>query len=63
MESFSMAYEFCKLNLGTTLLIWLVSIPIAFAGLLAFCVGIVFAVPLIFMMYAVAYLKMSGQMS
>lgn len=62
MESFSMAYEFCQMNSGTTLLIWLVSILIAIAGLLAFCIGIIFAAPLISMMYAVAYLKMSGQM-
>ena len=63
LESFSMAYEFCKMNSGTTILIWLASIPIFLVGVLALCVGIVFAVPLVMMMYAVAYLKMSGQMA
>ncbi len=47
-----------KLNL---FLLYLVAAGIAILGLLAFCVGYLFAMPLINVMLAVAYLSMTGQ--
>lgn len=61
MSCFSDAAEFGKINKATTFLLWLASMGIALLGLLAFCVGLIVAAPLIAMLWAVAYLKMSGQ--
>jgi hypothetical protein len=47
----------------TTFEIWLASIGIILLALLALCIGVLFAAPLVSMMWAVAYLMMSGQIS
>ena len=39
------------------------SIGISIVGCLAVCIGILFAAPLVSMMFAVAYLMMSGQLA
>jgi len=62
MESFSDAYQYCNINKGTTFVLWLASMGIAIIGVLALCIGLLFAAPLIAMMSTVAYLKMSGQL-
>jgi phage FluMu protein Com len=62
-ESFSLAYTVTEGNRVTTLLLWLLSIAVALLGLLAFCIGIIFAAPLITMLWATAYLMMSGQLA
>jgi hypothetical protein len=63
MDSFSNAYEYCKLNVGTTFVIGLAGFGIVMLGFLALLIGVIFAVPLVMMMQAVAYLMMSGQIS
>ena len=63
IESFSVAKTITENNWGTTILLWLVSGGISILGVLALCVGIIFAAPLISMLWATAYLMMSGQLS
>ena len=63
MDSFSHAYKITEGNIGTTFVLALVSIGINIIGLLALCVGIIFAAPLVTMMWVTAYLMMSGQLS
>ena len=62
-ESFEMALSIAKPNAGTTFLIWLTSVGIMIVGLLALCVGLLFAAPLVSVMWGAAYLMMSGQIS
>ncbi len=61
IESFSVAAKVTQGNWGTAILIWLLSAGIMILGCLALCIGILFAQPLISMLYAVAYFMMSGQ--
>ncbi len=61
MQSFEVAPSIAGKNIGTFLVLTLASIGIAFVGLLMCGVGLLVAIPLINMMLAVAYLKMSGQ--
>ena len=61
MESFSMALPVAKLNIGTTLVLVLASMGIMIVGVLALCVGVFFAQPLVTTMWGAAYLMMSGQ--
>jgi len=62
MESFGKASEITKGNWGTAFLIWLLSIVIMLVGFLALCIGVIFAAPLVMMLWATAYLMMSGQL-
>lgn len=61
MASFGTAREVTRNNMGTTFLVWLVGVGVILLGLLACCIGIIFAQPLVGMMFVVAYLMMSGQ--
>jgi uncharacterized membrane protein len=61
MESFGLAREVTANNIGTTIVLWLVGVGISLLGLAACCVGILFAGPLVVVMYGVAYLMMAGQ--
>jgi len=61
MESFGMALPIAKLNVGTTLVLWLASMGIVIVGFLALCVGVLFATPLVSTIFGAAYLMMSGQ--
>jgi hypothetical protein len=63
IESFSTGYEIAKGNAGTTFVLALAGFGISLLGLLAFCIGIIFAAPLAQMLWIVAYLMMSGQLS
>ena len=63
MESFSIAYSLGKQNWATTFLLSLLSFAIGLIGLLAFCVGIFAAMPLINVMWTSAYLMMKGEIS
>ena len=60
-DSFSAALEIGKLNVGTTLVLAMVSFLIGLAGVLALLIGSFFAAPLVSMLWCVAYLKMSDQ--
>jgi DNA-directed RNA polymerase subunit RPC12/RpoP len=63
MDSFGVANKITEGNWGTAFLLWLLSIVIGLCGFLALCVGIIFAIPLITMLWTTAYLMMSGQMA
>jgi hypothetical protein len=43
--------------------LWLLSIAVIIQGLMAACIGVIFAAPLVVMLWATAYLMMSGQLS
>lgn len=62
-ESFSTAYTITQNNVGSTFVLWLASFGIMLAGLLALCIGVLFAAPLVTMIWATAYLMMSGQLA
>lgn len=61
IESFSVASELTKENWGAAFLLWLASIAIMLVGFMALCIGIIFAAPLVGMMWVTAYLMISGQ--
>lgn len=60
-SSFGEASKITRPNIGTSIVLFLASIGIAIAGLLALCVGIIFAAPLISCIVATAYLMMKGE--
>src|SRR5262245_19772262 len=62
LESFSVAYRITQGNWASTFVLWLMSIGISLLGCLALCAGALLSIPLISMMFAVAYLMMSGQL-
>ncbi|MCO6458213.1 MAG: hypothetical protein J5I93_23150 [Pirellulaceae bacterium] len=61
-ESFSVAYEITRQNVGQIILLALAGMGIVIIGLLAACVGVIFAGPLAQMLWVVGYLMMSGQL-
>jgi hypothetical protein len=61
IESFSLAYQVTEGNRLTTFLLALLSIAVMLIGFFAFCIGIIFAAPLVTMLWVCAYLMMSGQ--
>jgi hypothetical protein len=63
IESFSVASHVTKNNWGTALVLYLLSIGIVILGCMALCIGLLFAFPLFSLLFAVAYLMMSGQLS
>lgn len=63
MDSFSKAYAIAKPNAGTSFLLWLISCGVMLLGCLAVCVGVLFAGPLVSVMWATAYLMMKGELS
>jgi uncharacterized membrane protein len=63
MDSFGVAGKITEGNWGTAFLLWLLSIVIVMCGILALCVGIVFAIPLVTLLWTTAYLMMSGQLA
>jgi len=63
MESFSLAAKITEGNRLTSLVLALCALGIFILGCLALCIGLLFALPLMSMMGATAYLMMSGQLS
>jgi phage FluMu protein Com len=61
-ESFGLASTVTEGNRLTTVVIWLVSVGIMIIGFLALCIGVVFAAPLVSLLWATSYLMMSGQL-
>ncbi len=59
---FAKSAEISTPNFGNTFLIFLASIGLSIAGLLALCIGILFTNAFIAMLWATAYLMMSGQL-
>jgi phage FluMu protein Com len=62
IESFSIAGRITKGNWGSAFVLWLMSVGIVLLGCMALCVGVLFAAPLVSVMWATAYLMMSGQL-
>lgn len=62
MESFSMAARITEGNKLTTFVLWMLSVGIMILGVLALCIGVLFAAPLVSMLFATAYLMMSNQL-
>ena len=61
MDSFGLARQITKGNWGTTFILGLASFGITILGFLAMCVGIIFAIPFVGVIWASGYLMMSGQ--
>ena len=63
MDSFGIAYRIGEVNLLNSFVLGLASFGIVVLGMLACCVGIVFAAGYISVLWGAAYLMMSGQIS
>jgi hypothetical protein len=61
MDSFGVARQITKGNWGTTFILGLASFGITILGFLALCIGIIFAIPFVGVIWASGYLMMSGQ--
>jgi uncharacterized membrane protein len=62
LESIATAPNVSANNWGTAFILGLLSLGIIILGLLTLCIGIIFAAPLVTMIWAVAYLMMAGQL-
>ena len=62
MESLRVSMQITKGNKLSLFLLGIVGGVIVFVGVLAFCVGFIFALPLVYVMGATAYLAMTGQL-
>ncbi len=62
MGSFTTAMAIGKLNVGTTIVMILISFLVMVGGALALLVGLLIALPYVSMLWSVAYLKMAGQL-
>jgi hypothetical protein len=63
LDSFSVAMTITERNRGTTFVIWIVSVGVSILGCCAVYIGLIFAMPLVSVMWATAYLMMSGQLA
>ncbi len=63
LESFSVASSITEGNRGTTFVLFVASLGMILLGFLACGVGILFAAPLVAVVWVTAYLMMSGQLS
>jgi hypothetical protein len=63
IESFSLARSIAQPNAMTTLLLALCSSAAMIIGVIALCVGVIFAIPFISAIWGTAYLMMSGQLA
>ncbi|MCA9158147.1 MAG: hypothetical protein KDA72_07465 [Planctomycetales bacterium] len=63
IESFGVAYSIAKVNVGSTLILWLVSFGVLLLGVIALLVGLLFAAPLVSLVWGAAYLMMAGLLS
>lgn len=60
-ESFGRATQISQGNKLNVFVLWMISVLIMVLGLIAVCIGLLFAAPLVGLLFAVAYLMMSGQ--
>jgi hypothetical protein len=63
LDSFSVASNITEGNRGTTFVLALASLGISILGVLACGVGLLFAMPLVAVIWGTAYMMMSGQLS
>ncbi len=62
-DSPGLASKVTEGNWGTAFLLFLLSIVVGIVGFLACGIGIIFAIPLVTLLWATAYLMMSGQLA
>jgi hypothetical protein len=60
LDSLLLSWRLCKNQVGTITLVYFVQFAVLLAGFLAFCVGLVFALPLIPLLETVTYLALTG---
>lgn len=63
IESFRIANQIAKENIGTTIILIFASVGMVVVGVLALCVGLFLAAPLVSLSWGAAYLMMTGQMA
>ena len=61
LESFNLAGEASKGNLGETFVLGLIGFGLMMLGLVMLCIGILFTTPIVYLSMTVAYLMMSAQ--
>jgi hypothetical protein len=60
LDSVLRSWRLCRNQVGTITLVYFVQFAVLLAGVLAFCVGLVFALPLISLLEAVTFLALTG---
>ena len=63
IDSFSLGSKITEGNRGTTFVLWMASVGVYLLGICALCLGVFVALPLISVLWATAYLMMSGQLA
>jgi len=61
IESLQLSAQITQGNKLTLFVLWIVSVGLILAGVLACCVGVFFTAPLVSLLWIVAYLAMTGQ--
>ena len=61
IEALSLSYQITAGNRLSIVLVWLITMAINMLGMLACCVGVIAAWPLVTLIYTVQYLAMTGQ--
>jgi DNA-directed RNA polymerase subunit RPC12/RpoP len=61
LDCFSRAREITQNTWGNVILLWLTAFGLGILGVLACCVGTLFTTPLVMLIFAVAYCRMTGQ--
>ena len=62
VESFGLSNRLMRGHEGQLILLWLLFIAINILGFLAFCIGLIFSIPLTFLLMAVFYVALTGQL-
>jgi hypothetical protein len=60
LDSLLQSWRLCRNQVGTITLVYFVQFAVLLTGILAFCVGLIFALPLISLLEAVTYLALLG---
>jgi hypothetical protein len=61
LESIAVSWQIGKLNVVTTIVLFLISMGLVLIGALLCLIGLLFALPLMMLLFAAGYAKMSGQ--
>jgi uncharacterized membrane protein len=63
IEALRQSWRLCRDRVGTIILVFFLQMAIGIAGLLALCVGLIFALPLAGLTLPVTYLALTGTKS
>lgn len=63
IESFGVAYSIAKVNAGSSIILWLATVAVILLGFIALVIGLLFALPLVSLIWGAAYLMMAGLLS